>query len=165
MMMTKMMLSIAIMSTMMKSPMSMGITLLIQTTMIIIMMNFNNSSSWVPMITFLTMIGGLMIIFMYMSSITSNEKFKLNMKMMTTMFLTLMISEEMMLNLYSQENQEMIISTNNMMSMSKMYSKSMSMTMMMVMYLLLTMMSVNKIIKLFQGPMRSKTYEKIYIKI
>nr|YP_010692610.1 NADH dehydrogenase subunit 6 [Tricentrus davidi]WBV77351.1 NADH dehydrogenase subunit 6 [Tricentrus davidi] len=156
MMMMKTISSIAIMSTMMKSPMSMGITLLLQTIMIIIMMNMNNSSSWVPMITFLTMIGGLMIIFMYMSSITSNEKFKLNMKMMMVLTLMTVVTEDMMLSFNSQETQ-IVQSLKNMMSMSKMYSKSMSMTMMMVMYLLLTMMSVNKIISLFHGPLRSKT--------
>nr|YP_010963637.1 NADH dehydrogenase subunit 6 [Tribulocentrus zhenbaensis]WKZ08120.1 NADH dehydrogenase subunit 6 [Tribulocentrus zhenbaensis] len=155
----KIMSSISIMSTMMKSPLSMGLTLLSQTIMAIMMMNMNNSSSWIPMITFLSMIGGLLIIFMYMSSITSNEKFKLNMKMSIPLMLLMVIMDETMLNWYSQESCMIQNSMNNMMAMSKMYSKSMMMTMMMVMYLLLTMITVNKIIKLFEGPLRSKTYE------
>nr|YP_009692136.1 NADH dehydrogenase subunit 6 [Tricentrus brunneus]ATG83185.1 NADH dehydrogenase subunit 6 [Tricentrus sp. EMHAU-15062504]QEG98475.1 NADH dehydrogenase subunit 6 [Tricentrus brunneus] len=159
MMLIKMMTSISIMSTMMKSPMSMGLALLIQTTLTIMMMNFNNSYSWVPMITFLTMIGGLMIIFMYMSSITSNEKFKFNTMLMIPLIFSLMITEEMSLNFTSKEIHNINDNTSNMMSMNKMYSKSMMMTMMMILYLLLTMISVNKIIKLFEGPLRSKTYE------
>nr|YP_010963546.1 NADH dehydrogenase subunit 6 [Antialcidas trifoliaceus]WKZ08029.1 NADH dehydrogenase subunit 6 [Antialcidas trifoliaceus] len=157
MMMMKTMMAIAVLSTMMKSPMSMGLTLLMQTTLAILMMNMINSYSWVPMITFLIMIGGLMIIFMYMSSITSNEKFKLNLKMMLTLMIMTLIMEETMLNLPNQEYQSMQSGASNMMSMNKMYSKSMLMTMMMVMYLLLTMISVNKIIKLFEGPLRAMT--------
>nr|YP_010963611.1 NADH dehydrogenase subunit 6 [Nondenticentrus paramelanicus]WKZ08094.1 NADH dehydrogenase subunit 6 [Nondenticentrus paramelanicus] len=157
MMIMKVMTSISIVSTMMKSPMSMGLTLLMQTIMAIIMMNMNSSSSWIPMITFLTMIGGLMIIFMYMSSITSNEKFKLNMKMSLPLILTMMIMDETMLNWYSQELHMIQNKMNSMMSMNKMYSKSMMMTTMMVMYLFLTMITVNKIIKLFEGPLRSST--------
>nr|YP_009692110.1 NADH dehydrogenase subunit 6 [Maurya qinlingensis]QEG98449.1 NADH dehydrogenase subunit 6 [Maurya qinlingensis] len=157
MMTMKTMMAIAVLSTMMKSPMSMGLTLLMQTTLAILMMNMINSYSWVPMITFLVMIGGLMIIFMYMSSITSNEKFKLNLKMMLTLMIMTLIMEETMLNLPNQEYQSMQSGMSNMMSMNKMYSKSMLMTMMMVMYLLLTMISVNKIIKLFEGPLRAMT--------
>nr|YP_010692636.1 NADH dehydrogenase subunit 6 [Machaerotypus stigmosus]WBV77377.1 NADH dehydrogenase subunit 6 [Machaerotypus stigmosus] len=157
MMMMKTMTTIAIMATMMKSPMSMGLTLLMQTTLTILMMNMVNSYSWIPMITFLIMIGGLMIIFMYMSSITSNEKFKFNFKMMLTLIMMMLIMEETMLNLPNQEFQAIQMTASNMMSMNKMYSKFMLMTMMMVMYLLLTMISVNKIIKLFEGPLRSST--------
>nr|YP_010692571.1 NADH dehydrogenase subunit 6 [Tricentrus fulgidus]WBV77312.1 NADH dehydrogenase subunit 6 [Tricentrus fulgidus] len=155
----KMIMLISILTTMMKSPMSMGMTLLAQTILTILLMNMMNSSSWIPMITFLTMIGGLMVIFMYMSSITSNEKFKFNMKIMILMIFMFMYTEEMMFNLPNLEFQNIQNNTNNMMSMNKMYSKSMSMTIFMVMYLLLTMISVNKIIKLFEGPLRSKTYE------
>nr|QDO72174.1 NADH dehydrogenase subunit 6 [Gargara sp. 16071360] len=154
-MLLKMMTSVSIMSMMMSSPVSMGLTLLVQTTLTILIMNMVNSSSWIPMITFLTMIGGLLIIFMYMSSITSNEMLKLNLNMMLPLILMMLIMEEMTLNDSNQEFQMIQSSVSNMMSMNKMYSKSMSMTMMMVLYLLLTMISVNKIIKLFEGPLRS----------
>nr|YP_010963624.1 NADH dehydrogenase subunit 6 [Pantaleon erectonodatus]WKZ08107.1 NADH dehydrogenase subunit 6 [Pantaleon erectonodatus] len=154
-MLLKMMTSISIMSMMMSNPMSMGLTLLMQTTLTILIMNMVNLSSWIPMITFLTMIGGLLIIFMYMSSITSNEMFKLNLNTMLPLILMMLIMEEMTLNDSNQEFQMIQSSMNNMMSMNKLYSKSMSMTMMMVLYLLLTMISVNKIIKLFEGPLRS----------
>nr|YP_010444574.1 NADH dehydrogenase subunit 6 [Antialcidas floripennae]UTI38484.1 NADH dehydrogenase subunit 6 [Antialcidas floripennae] len=157
MMLTKMMATIAILSTTMKTPMSMGMTLLSQIALTIVMMNMISSSSWVPMITFLTMIGGLMIIFMYMSSITSNEKFKMNVKLMLPMIIMLLVTEEMTMNFPTQEDQIIKNSLNSMISMNKMYSKSAAMTLMMVLYLFLTMISVNKIIKLFEGPLRSKT--------
>nr|YP_010271167.1 NADH dehydrogenase subunit 6 [Tricentrus longivalvulatus]UKB86932.1 NADH dehydrogenase subunit 6 [Tricentrus longivalvulatus] len=159
MMIIKTMISISIVSTMTKSPMSMSLMLLTQTSLTIVMMNTNNSSSWVPLITFLTMIGGLMIIFMYMSSITSNEKLKMNLKMILPIIIMMMITEEMMMNWPNHEIQLIHNSMNNMMSVNKLYNKSMMMTMMMILYLLLTMISINKIIKLFEGPLRSNTYE------
>nr|YP_010271154.1 NADH dehydrogenase subunit 6 [Gargara genistae]UKB86919.1 NADH dehydrogenase subunit 6 [Gargara genistae] len=161
MMIMKTMMSISMICILMKSPMSMMFILLIQTLLSVLIMNMINSSSWIPMITFLTMIGGLMIIFMYMSSITSNEKFKLNLKMTFIMIMTFMMTEDMIIDMPNQEFQMIQNSLDNMMSMNKMYSKSMTMTTMMIMYLLLTMISVNKIIKLFEGPLRSKTYEQI----
>nr|YP_009692123.1 NADH dehydrogenase subunit 6 [Leptocentrus albolineatus]QEG98462.1 NADH dehydrogenase subunit 6 [Leptocentrus albolineatus] len=157
----KMMMTVSIISMMTKTPMSMGIMLLIQTFLMILIMNSMNLSSWIPMITFLTMIGGLLIIFMYMSSITSNEKFKFNYKMMF-ITLTMMMPTEELLNKYqNQEYLSMEEFMNPITSMTKMYNKSMMMTMLMVMYLMLTMITINKIIKLFEGPLRSNSYEQI----
>nr|YP_010271128.1 NADH dehydrogenase subunit 6 [Anchon lineatum]UKB86893.1 NADH dehydrogenase subunit 6 [Anchon lineatum] len=157
--MMKLMLIMSMLSTLMKMPMSMGITLLIQTLMMISIMNSMNTSSWIPLITFLIMIGGLMIIFMYMSSITSNEKFKLNLKMFYPMITTMAITEEMMSNYQVTELQDLQKELPAMMSMTKMYSKSMMMTMLMMLFLMLTMIVVNKITKMFEGPLRTKTYE------
>nr|YP_010271141.1 NADH dehydrogenase subunit 6 [Anchon yunnanense]UKB86906.1 NADH dehydrogenase subunit 6 [Anchon yunnanense] len=155
----KLMMTTSIMSTMMKMPMSMGITLMIQTMMAISLMNTMSTSSWIPSITFLIMIGGLMIIFMYMSSITSNEKFKLNLKMLYPMTIMMLMMEEMMSNYQTPEIQNLQKESPVMMSMTKMYSKSMMMTMLIMMFLLLTMIVVNKITKMFEGPLRTKTYE------
>nr|YP_010963572.1 NADH dehydrogenase subunit 6 [Leptobelus boreosinensis]WKZ08055.1 NADH dehydrogenase subunit 6 [Leptobelus boreosinensis] len=157
--MMKLMTIMSIMSLMMKSPMSMSSTLLIQTLLSIMLMNTINNYSWIPMITFLTMIGGLLIIFMYMSSITSNEKFKLNTKLMMLSILMTMPMEELVVNYQNQEEQNLETKLNTMMSLTKMYNKSMMMTMLMILYLMLTMITVNKIIKMFEGPLRSNTYE------
>ncbi|KAG8338751.1 NADH dehydrogenase subunit 6 (mitochondrion) [Homalodisca vitripennis] len=144
-----------------KNPMSMGMMLIVQTLFMCMLMNKMMITTWFMMITFLMMIGGLMILFMYMSSIASNEKFKLNMNMTLTMIIFIIISDEMM-----NENQVMDkleLSENNPMekiSMIKLYNeKSMIITMIMVMFLLLTMISTTKIVKLHEGPLRKKTYE------
>uniref|UniRef100_UPI00315D2D45 NADH dehydrogenase subunit 6 n=1 Tax=Choucentrus sinensis TaxID=3038122 RepID=UPI00315D2D45 len=157
MMMMKTMMMISMMTLMMKSPMSMVMTLLAQTLLTIILTNSINNNSWIPLITFLTMIGGLLIIFMYMSSITSNDKFKMNMKICIPMIMMIIMTEDMMLNFEIQETQDILLKTNKMMSLTKMYSKMMMMTTMLILYLMLTMITVNKIIKLFEGPLRSKT--------
>nr|UVF38375.1 NADH dehydrogenase subunit 6 [Cerogria popularis] len=59
-------------------PISMGLILLIQTIMVSLMTSFIFLSSWFSYMLFLILIGGLLILFMYMTSIASNEKFKFN---------------------------------------------------------------------------------------
>nr|WRQ18287.1 NADH dehydrogenase subunit 6 [Onukigallia sp.] len=159
-MLMKMIMMISTMSLMMKNPMSMGVTLLMQTIMMIILMNKITSSSWFPMITFLMMIGGLMILFMYMSSIASNEKFKMNIKLITLMMLLMITTDEMMINTQTTENQSMMINDNlEKLSMNKLYSKTLSISIIMVVFLLLTMIAISKMVKHYEGPLRSKYYE------
>nr|WRK21372.1 NADH dehydrogenase subunit 6 [Xestocephalus sp. 'geminusanulus'] len=146
---------------MIKSPMSMGLLLVTQTILMTMMMNKMCSTSWFTLMTFLMMIGGMMIIIMYMTSITSNEKFKMNIMISMTMIMILMVSDELMIEFQINENQEMLNMMNmEKTSMIKMYNnKSMILTLMMITYLLLTMISISKIIKQNKGPLRSKYYE------
>nr|YP_011036742.1 NADH dehydrogenase subunit 6 [Xestocephalus cognatus]WRK21346.1 NADH dehydrogenase subunit 6 [Xestocephalus cognatus] len=144
-----------------KSPMPMGLLLVTQTTLMTMIMNKTCTTSWFTLMTFLMMIGGMMIIIMYMTSITSNEKFKMNIMISTMMIIMMIMSDELMIELQISENQEMLKMLNmEKMSMIKMYNnKSMILTMMMITYLLLTMISISKIIKQNKGPLRSKYYE------
>nr|UFK32158.1 NADH dehydrogenase subunit 6 [Michalowskiya breviprocessa] len=161
MMMMKFMIVISSVISMLKSPMSMGMMLLLQTMMMIMLMNLIMVSSWFTMITFLMMIGGLLILFTYMSSIASNEKFKLKINLTMIMIILLMLTDEMMINWQINENQELMELDSKDYSLTKLYNKkSMIMTIMLVMYLLLTMISVSKIVKHHEGPLRSfKKYE------
>nr|QHD45546.1 NADH dehydrogenase subunit 6 [Cicadella viridis] len=157
----KLMIILPMVMTMLKTPMSMGLMLVLQTMFTSMLMNKILQSSWFMMITFLMMIGGLLILFMYMCSIASNEKFKLNLNL-TLMFIIIMTSmDEMLFENQNNELQNMMSSSQlEKLSMIKLYNeKSMIITMLMVMYLLLTMISVSKIVKLHKGPLRKKTYE------
>nr|QUI77242.1 NADH dehydrogenase subunit 6 [Empoascanara wengangensis] len=140
----------------MKNPMSLGFLLLTQTIMMILFVNTILSTSWFTMVTFLMMIGGLLIIFMYMSSIASNEKFKIKINFTMIIFIIFMISDELLVENQLSETQEILLSYNNDLSLIKMYNtKSMIMTVMMVLYLLITMICVSKIVKHHEGPLRS----------
>nr|QKW88778.1 NADH dehydrogenase subunit 6 [Rhytidodus viridiflavus] len=156
--MMKIMLMMISMLPMMKTPMSMGMNLMMQTMMMTILMNKMMVTSWLTMITFLMMIGGLLIIFIYMSSLASNEKFKVNMKMMTMMIIIFMITEEFLQDMQINETQSINnINYTDQLSLTKLYNKkSMMITLMMVMYLLLTMIVVTKLVKHYEGPLRSK---------
>nr|ATC73079.1 NADH dehydrogenase subunit 6 [Cicadellinae sp. EMHAU-2015-Zz060410] len=160
MLMLKMMILLSTLIPFLFNPMSMGIILLLQTTLMTMIMNKMMFSSWFSMITFLMMVGGLLILFMYMSSIASNEKFKMKMNLTFMIFILILISEEMMNENQVNEEQNMILSTLTYSSMTKLYNKkSMLITMALVLYLLLTMIVVTKIVKHHEGPLRSKSYE------
>nr|YP_010736829.1 NADH dehydrogenase subunit 6 [Macropsis huangbana]WEP24703.1 NADH dehydrogenase subunit 6 [Macropsis huangbana] len=157
----KMMTIMSIILPSMKTPMSMGTVLLTQTIISTIIMNKMVLNSWFPMITFIMMIGGMMILFMYMSSIASNEKFKMNLNLTLIFIIMMFMTEELMMENQINET-EMILNLNNQetMSMTKLYNnKSMFLTVFMVLILLLTMISVSKIVLFHKGPLRMKTYE------
>lgn len=59
-------------------PVTLGITLLIQTVIVTILTLIIFSNSWFSYIIFLILIGGLLILFIYITRIASNEKFKFN---------------------------------------------------------------------------------------
>nr|YP_010952655.1 NADH dehydrogenase subunit 6 [Empoascanara falcata]YP_010952902.1 NADH dehydrogenase subunit 6 [Empoascanara quarta]WMQ52345.1 NADH dehydrogenase subunit 6 [Empoascanara quarta]WMQ53075.1 NADH dehydrogenase subunit 6 [Empoascanara falcata] len=140
----------------MKNPMSLGFMLMTQTMMLILMTNSIMSTSWFTMITFLMMIGGLLIIFMYMSSIASNEKFKFKINATMLLILMFLVTDEMLIETSSTEIESIMLSSNNELSLNKLYNmKSMKMTIMMVIYLLITMISVSNMVKHYEGPLRS----------
>nr|ASR18188.1 NADH dehydrogenase subunit 6 [Orosius orientalis] len=157
MMIMKCMMSISMMTFTMKTPMSLGVLLLMMTTLSTILMSMITPSAWMPMIMFLMLIGGLLILFMYMSSIASNEKFKSNIKLVIVSMLMLTLPyENLMAESLTSETLEsslMLEST----SMIKIYNKKTFMiTIMLFLYLLLSMIVVTKITKIFKGPLRSK---------
>nr|UJG45433.1 NADH dehydrogenase subunit 6 [Gerris gibbifer] len=155
------MLSTTIMIT--KHPLSMGFNLIMQTIIISLMMNMMMKYSWYSYILVLVMLGGMLVLFMYMASIASNEMMKFNFKflMLTLMSMVLFFilnENEMFMN--SQEIILMIENKQNMSMMKLFNSKTSIMTIMLALYLLITMIYVIFITNTFEGPMRKKNYEK-----
>nr|YP_009675766.1 NADH dehydrogenase subunit 6 [Aphis citricidus]QDD68881.1 NADH dehydrogenase subunit 6 [Aphis citricidus] len=66
-------LIMAILLTMMKSPISSNLIILMQTMILTLMINMINKTAWISFLIFILYIGGLMIIFLYISSIAFNE--------------------------------------------------------------------------------------------
>nr|WEP24859.1 NADH dehydrogenase subunit 6 [Idiocerus sp.] len=154
----KLMIMMISMLPIMKTPMSMGMILMFQTIMMTLLMNKMMVTSWLTMITFLMMIGGLLILFIYMSSLASNEKFKINMKVLIIMMLMMIISEELTQDMQINEVQDIMNTMSvEQLSLNKLYNKkSLMITLIMVLYLLLTMIAVTKLVKHYEGPLRSK---------
>nr|YP_011036755.1 NADH dehydrogenase subunit 6 [Arrugada affinis]WRK21424.1 NADH dehydrogenase subunit 6 [Arrugada affinis] len=155
--MMKMMIAIYTLMPLMKTPMSLGIALLIQTTISTILLSKMMDSSWISMIMFLMLVGGLLILFMYMSSIASNEKFKPSAKMLLiTIIIMMPTMDEVLMNAMADDKAQ--ISTQlETISFTKMYNKkTLSFTLMMFNYLMLTMIVITSIIKIYSGPLRSK---------
>nr|AND96587.1 NADH deshydrogenase subunit 6 [Oniticellus egregius] len=65
----------------MKHPLSMGLILLIQTINLTLYLGFYHLNYWFSYILFLIMIGSMLILFIYMTSVASNEKFKFSLNL------------------------------------------------------------------------------------
>nr|YP_010988632.1 NADH dehydrogenase subunit 6 [Anaspides clarkei]WOR80924.1 NADH dehydrogenase subunit 6 [Anaspides clarkei] len=147
-------------------PLSMGLTLLIQTCFICVTSGITNLTFWFSYILFLIFLGGMLVLFIYVASLASNEMFKISFSFLflISFFLMLfliffMFSDFLMfyinsLNMghsflnfsYQPLGQDLI---------SFIYSPSiMFYTLFMVFYLLLTLIIAVKITNNFQGPLR-----------
>nr|WCH54221.1 NADH dehydrogenase subunit 6 [Osphya sp. n.] len=69
-------------------PLSLGMILLMQTLLISLITGLMNLNFWYSYIIFLILVGGMLILFIYMTSIASNEKFKINFKFLLLILLT-----------------------------------------------------------------------------
>nr|QBZ38170.1 NADH dehydrogenase subunit 6 [Purohita sinica] len=157
----------SIISTKLKHPISLGSILMIQsifTSMNMIMMTKN---SWYSMILFISFSSGMMIMFMYMASISSNEKFKSSIKMFKLVLI--MILMIMLLNLdwnllfeYKINEQNISIQENEeKISMIKTLSfNKINLTIMLTVTILIVLVSISNLINSFEGPLKL-TYEKL----
>nr|WNL54004.1 NADH dehydrogenase subunit 6 [Microcerotermes aff. sikorae] len=147
----------SLMFTQMKHPLAMGLMLLIQTTMVCLISGTMYKSFWFSYILFMIMIGGMLVLFMYMTSLASNEMFSPSNKMMM-MFTTLPVLMYMMPTVTN--NKEMCshdtMTENEIMTTTTvMYNQMMGiMTTLLVLYMLLTLIVVVNIINVYSGPLR-----------
>nr|AFQ62315.1 NADH dehydrogenase subunit 6 [Enicmus brevicornis] len=143
----------------MKHPLSMGMTLLAQTITIALLMGFFSMNYWYSYILTLIMIGGMLILFIYMTSIASNEKFKLNFKLMILnlsicLILLYLLISNLNITLMEFSDTKMITSKIDY-SMMNYYNYPKNFIMLMIIiYLFITLITVVKISKTNQGPLR-----------
>nr|ALO77525.1 NADH deshydrogenase subunit 6 [Scydmaeninae sp. 840139] len=138
-------------------PLSMGIILMIQTFLVCLITGMMISNFWLSYILFLIMVGGMLILFMYMTSIASNEKFKFSNKI----FLYLMISIMMLIFFMLKDNFFLILMNSYQMKMflnfnlSKFFNYPYNfMLMLLIIYLFITLIATVKIINMKMGPLR-----------
>nr|ALO76629.1 NADH deshydrogenase subunit 6 [Lema sp. LEM01] len=137
----------------MKHPLSMGMILLSQTLLISMITGLNQLNYWYSYILFIIMIGGMLILFMYMTSVASNEKFKFSSKI----FMLMIISFLLMLSFKPEFlNLNMNMNFNNLnFSLNKYFNQPNNLiSYLMFFYLLITMIMVTKITKIEKGPLR-----------
>nr|YP_010702032.1 NADH dehydrogenase subunit 6 [Trixa longipennis]WCL18820.1 NADH dehydrogenase subunit 6 [Trixa longipennis] len=151
----------------MKHPLSMGLTLLIQTMMVSLSLGMMNKTFWFSYILFLIFIGGMLVLFIYTTSLASNEMFSFSIKLMfmlmTTLLMILMWSlmmDKMVLMQFKNLEMNSITSLNsympeNALTLNKLYNYPTNiLTIMLMNYLFITLIAVVKITKLFKGPLR-----------
>nr|WNL54254.1 NADH dehydrogenase subunit 6 [Microcerotermes pauliani] len=160
--MTKLLMSMSTMTslmfTQMKHPLAMGLMLLIQTTMVCLISGTMYKSFWFSYILFMIMIGGMLVLFMYMTSLASNEMFSPSNKMMVITLTSLPVLMYVMPTVTN--NKEMsphdTMTENEIMTTTTvMYNQMMgTMTTLLVLYMLLTLIVVVNIINVSKGPLR-----------
>nr|YP_010443255.1 NADH dehydrogenase subunit 6 [Brunia dorsalis]UTE83774.1 NADH dehydrogenase subunit 6 [Brunia dorsalis] len=154
------------------NPLSMGLMILIQTLMICLISGMMIKTYWFSYILFLTFMGGLLVLFIYVSSIASNELFKpsFNFKLILSIsFFFFLLCQMMYMNnlfwLNLSTNSEMdnfnslnlFINNENKINLTKLYNSQTFMIMLMlIIYLFITLIAVVKITNIFYGPLRSK---------
>nr|ULO25752.1 NADH dehydrogenase subunit 6 [Hyalessa maculaticollis] len=143
----------------MKHPLSMGFILLLSTMFASLTCSLNMNSYFMSYILYMIFIGGMMILFMYMSSIASNEKFYFSMKLMLMNLILMLIT--MMIEFDKFNNQNMMLSINwyneycNYLMYKLYMMPSGIITLMMIIYLLFALIVVSNIIKMKSIPLRS----------
>nr|YP_010118101.1 NADH dehydrogenase subunit 6 [Popillia mutans]QPN54195.1 NADH dehydrogenase subunit 6 [Popillia mutans] len=143
-------------------PLSMGLILLMQTIIMALTMGFFNINFWYSYILFLIMIGGMLVLFIYMTSVASNEKFTFSIKitlMIITLSLILLFTIAMMDPYYSNMNSIFTENLNNYKEYNMSFSKYLSypniiIMYMMIIYLLITLVAIVKITQIEKGPLR-----------
>nr|AND96208.1 NADH deshydrogenase subunit 6 [Phalops barbicornis] len=144
-----------------KHPLTLGMTLLIQTINMALCLGYFNLNYWFSYILFLIMIGGMLVLFIYMTSIASNEKFFPSIKLfLFSMFMiTLYLSITLMIDPFytNLSNYYKINLIHNIdWSLNKYLNFPNNMIMyMLIMYLLITLLAVVKITSFKKGPLRS----------
>ncbi|YP_009255450.1 NADH dehydrogenase subunit 6 (mitochondrion) [Anopheles bellator] len=152
----------------MNHPLSMGLILLIQTFLTCMLTGIYVKTFWFSYILFLIFLGGMLILFIYVTSLSSNEMFSMSFSlslmsfmifmlfMMIFLFLDKSLIEQFIMNL----EMEKILNFNNlinenMLSLNKMYNFPINMiTLLLINYLFLTLLVTVKITKKFYGPLR-----------
>nr|QZP40961.1 NADH dehydrogenase subunit 6 [Geoscapheus dilatatus] len=151
---------LSILFTQMNHPLAMGLILLIQTIMISMITGLSTQSFWFSYVLFLIFIGGMLVLFIYITSLASNEMFIMSTKLLyLMMIITPLLAFLLKMNFSNLTNQEslMFLTINNLtpLPLLKLYSYPTGMlTIMMAIYLLITLIAVVKIINIFSGPLR-----------
>nr|WHU31460.1 NADH dehydrogenase subunit 6 [Claassenia sp. 2 YNX-2023a] len=160
----------AVIFTQMSHPLAMGMMLLLQTLFICLIAGFMTQSFWFSYILFLVFLGGLLVLFIYVTSLASNELFSLStpnllfsLTLLSLASIFLFFTDPLIWAHLPQSN-DMLSLTNPPIQMEeasapliKLYNTPTSMiTLMLALYLFLTLIAVVKITQVFAGPLRPK---------
>nr|AOY39640.1 NADH dehydrogenase subunit 6 [Scolytinae sp. BMNH 1039996] len=135
-------------------PLALGGLLLLQTILMALMSGFMFINFWFSYILFLIMVGGMMIMFMYMTSIASNEKFLMPNSpiwpfLLIFPFLMIIISMKLMDHSLLPKISNLMQSNSPkslFMSLNKFFNwPNFCMLIMLMMYLLITLIAIVKI--------------------
>nr|YP_010241220.1 NADH dehydrogenase subunit 6 [Neostromboceros nipponicus]QTH79157.1 NADH dehydrogenase subunit 6 [Neostromboceros nipponicus]UQS76355.1 NADH dehydrogenase subunit 6 [Neostromboceros nipponicus] len=151
---------------MMNTPLSLGFMLMIQTLLFTLIMSITTFNFFYLYILFLVMIGAMLILLIYVSTLSSNKMFKLKSKTLiisSISFFFILLSTKIINMKFMNFNNNMDFifnyeinnNFNLIFSLNKLYNKpSNQMMILLINYLLITLFIVVKIINIKMGPLR-----------
>nr|YP_009240896.1 NADH dehydrogenase subunit 6 [Simulium aureohirtum]AKN23383.1 NADH dehydrogenase subunit 6 [Simulium aureohirtum] len=154
----------------MSHPLAMGFMLLTQTLLISIITGLLSKTFWFSYILFIVFLGGMLVLFIYVTSLASNEMFMMSMKTMQ-MLMILMISSMLTMliidNFYLSSflpllDMSLLTETNsfikeNTINLNKLYNYPTNfLTIVLINYLFLTLIAIVKVTNIFYGPLRPR---------
>lgn len=156
------------MFTLIKHPLSIGLTLLLQTLLICTIRGIIAKTFWFSYVLFLIFLGGMLVLFIYVTSLASNEIFNFSLKLLilnlTILILSratlLIIDQAPLLNyIKNYELTPINLSTyfleENSVILNKLYNFPINLiTIILMIYLFLTLIAIVKITNIFEGPLR-----------
>nr|UFQ24240.1 NADH dehydrogenase subunit 6 [Anopheles albitarsis] len=152
----------------MKHPLSMGLMLLIQTFLTCLITSIYMKTFWFSYVLFLIFLGGMLILFIYVTSLSSNEMFSMSFSLtmisliifsifsILFFFIDKSLIEQFITNMEMEKLSNMNNLINeNILSLNKMYNFPTNLiTLLLINYLFLTLLVTVKITKKFYGPLR-----------
>nr|YP_010004103.1 NADH dehydrogenase subunit 6 [Appias nero]QNR01209.1 NADH dehydrogenase subunit 6 [Appias nero] len=163
------MISISLFMYFINHPLAMGLLILCQTLILSLLLGMFINTYWFSYILFLIFLGGLLVLFIYVSSIASNElmNFSLKLKFNLMIYLIMFIISFIIMYIYllkipnlnnemSNYTQHFIFFNENKISLTKLYNnQTFLLIVMLIIYLFITLVAVIKITNIFFGPLRS----------
>nr|YP_010710908.1 NADH dehydrogenase subunit 6 [Ochlerotatus scapularis]WDA91135.1 NADH dehydrogenase subunit 6 [Ochlerotatus scapularis] len=151
----------------MKHPLAMGLMLLIQTFLTSLLTGMYVKTFWFSYVLFLIFMGGMLVLFIYVTSLSSNEMFSMSFKlsflamtmMMIFMIISFFIDKSIIENFINNNEMTLFLSNSllpeNIIELNKMYNFPTNLiTLLLINYLFLTLLVTVKITKKNYGPLR-----------
>nr|YP_010902379.1 NADH dehydrogenase subunit 6 [Aedes japonicus]UUK33488.1 NADH dehydrogenase subunit 6 [Aedes japonicus]UYE93293.1 NADH dehydrogenase subunit 6 [Aedes japonicus japonicus]WON66435.1 NADH dehydrogenase subunit 6 [Aedes japonicus] len=151
----------------MKHPLAMGLMLLIQTLLTSLLTGMYVKTFWFSYVLFLIFMGGMLVLFIYVTSLSSNEMFSMSFKLsfMTIIMMMIFMSfsffmDKSLIETFVNNNEMSKFFMNslmpeNSMELNKMYNFPTNLiTLLLINYLFLTLLVTVKITKKNYGPLR-----------
>nr|YP_009045205.1 NADH dehydrogenase subunit 6 [Athyma kasa]AHA03530.1 NADH dehydrogenase subunit 6 [Athyma kasa] len=163
-------ISISIFLYFINHPLAMGLLILTQTLLTCLISGMLINTYWFSYILFLIFLGGLLVLFIYVSSVASNELFKIHLiskfsfiYILFIMFFSIFFKNNLtwmnfffndeMINLF---NSTLFFNNEYNFNLSKLYNnQNFWMVIMLIVYLFITLIAIVKITNIFFGPLRS----------
>nr|ARH53815.1 NADH dehydrogenase subunit 6 [Dinoderus minutus] len=139
---------------MLKHPMSMAITLILSSISVAMSTGILSQTFWFSYIMFMIMVGGMLVMIIYMTSIASNEKFKKN--ILIPFILMIMLIKINTHENSSYDTMKMNEASKEMFLIKFFNFPMMNLTIMIMIYLLMTLIVIVKITSTKSGPLRQK---------